>query len=289
MILTRLFLFFCYIIFLLPTSLRKAWGYLLGVLWFDVFRIRRKIAIENVRRAFPDWPESKIVSTARRSLLEQGYLIADFAEMGFLSREELLKKVKIVGLDNFEQALAKNKGVFILALHMSNGDYGIAALSAMGYPMNLITKRFKSKWLDDVWFKIRGRFGTQFIAARDSSYDILKAIRGKGAVIFVLDQFMGPPLGVKTTFFGHPTGTAVGLALFARKTQAPVIASYVQRQDDGSLLLHFLPEIPFEEKSDKEATLQFMTQRYTDTIEQVVRTCPEQWLWIHRRWKTFNG
>lgn len=287
--LTRAFLFLCYIIFLLPASWRRAWGYFLGILWFDVFRIRRRIALENVRRAFPEWPEDKVISTARRSLLEQGYLIADFAEMGFITRENLLKKVKVVGLENLDQALAQNKGAFILALHMSNGDYGIATVSALGYPMHLITKRFKSKWLDDLWFKIRGRFGTRFIADRNSSYDILKAIRGKGAVIFVLDQFMGPPLGVKTTFFGHTTGTAFGLALFVRKTQAPVIPSYVQRQEDGSLVLHFLSEVPFEEKSDKEDTLQFMTQKYTDTIESIVRTCPEQWLWIHRRWKTFNG
>ncbi len=230
-----------------------------------------------------------MVATARRSVLEQGYLIADFTEMGFLSKDQLFGKIEVVGRENLDRAVAQNKGVFLLALHVSNGDYGIAWLSAMGYPMHLITKRFKSKWLDDLWFRIRGRFGTHFIEARNSSFEILKAIRSKEIVIFVLDQFMGPPLGVKTTFFGHPTGTAMGLALFARKTEAPVIPSYIERKDDGSFRLHFLPEVPFEEKSDKEATLQFMTQRYTDTIESIVKTCPGQWLWIHRRWKAFNG
>lgn len=287
--LAHVFYFICYIIFLLPAWCRRAWGYFLGVLWFDVFRIRRRIAIENVRRAFPDWSEKKVVATARRSVLEQGYLIADFAELGFITREQLFQKVEVIGRENLDRALAKDKGVFLLALHVSNGDFGIAWTAAQGYPTYLITKRFKSKWLDDLWFKLRGQFGTHFIEARNSSYDILKAIRNKGVVIFVLDQFMGPPLGVKTTFFGHPTGTAMGLALFARKTEAPVVPSYIERKEDGSFRLHFLPEVPFEEKSDKDVTLQFMTQRYTDTIENIVKTCPEQWLWIHRRWKAFNG
>lgn len=286
---TKIFIFFCYIIFILPKPLRKAWGYSIGFLWFDVFRVRRKVAIENIKLAFPKWPEKKVESVARRSLIEQGYLLGDFAEMAFLNKAQVLEKVEFVNKDIFENALAENKGVYVLALHMSNGDFGIAALSAKGYPMHLITKRFTAKWLDDIWFRIRGRFGTHFIAARDSSYDILKAIKAKEAVIFVLDQFMGPPLGVKTIFFGHQTGTAFGLALFVRKTQSPVVPAFIHRLNDGNFKLTFLPAVPFEEKNSKDETLQFMTQKYTDTIEQIVRTCPEQWLWIHRRWKTFNG
>ncbi|MCC6138856.1 MAG: lysophospholipid acyltransferase family protein [Bdellovibrionaceae bacterium] len=286
---TSLFLICCYIIFILPKPLRTAWGYTIGILWFDVFRIRRKIAIENVARAFPDWPKDKVIATARRSLIEQGYLLSDFAEMAFITKENLMEKVKIKDRHYIDQALKENKGAFLLALHMSNGDYGIASLAAHGFPLHLITKRFKSKWLDDLWFKIRGRFGTRFINDRSSSFDILKAVKANEVVIFVLDQFMGPPHGVKTTFFGHPTGTAFGLALFARKTQAPVIPTYAQRLPDGSLLVTCLPPVLFEEKNDKDATLQFMTQKYTDTIEEIVKTCPEQWLWIHRRWKSFNA
>lgn len=281
-------LFFCYIIFILPYSVRKGVGVLIGLLWFDVLRIRRKIAIENIKKAFPEWSEVQVLKTARRSLVEQGYLITDFAEMAFISEEKLKQKVKLKNRHYLDEALKQNKGVFLLALHMSNGDYGIASLAAHGYPVHLITKRFKSQWLDDLWFRIRGRFGTTFIADRNSSYDILKVVRAKEIVIFVLDQNMGPPLGVRTNFFGHPTGTAVGLALFARKTQVPVIPTYAQREPDGSLVVTCLPSIPFEEKTDKDDTLQFMTQKYTDKIEEIVKTCPEQWLWIHRRWKPFN-
>lgn len=272
----------------MPQQWRKNFGYCIGILWFDVFRIRRRTAIENISRAFPDWSNAKVVSTARRSLIEQGYLIGDFAEMAFISKEDLLAKVQIKNSHYISDALKLNKGVFLLALHMSNGDYGIASLSANGFPLHLITKRFKSKWLDDLWFRIRGRFGTRFIEARNSSFDILKAVRANEVVIFVLDQFMGAPLGVRTHFFAQPTGTAVGLALFARKTQTPVVPTYAQRQNDGSLIVTCLPPIPFEEKNDKDSTLQFMTQKYTDMIEQIIKTCPDQWLWIHRRWKTFN-
>jgi Kdo2-lipid IVA lauroyltransferase/acyltransferase len=142
--------------------------------------------------------------------------------------------------------------------------------------------------LDDIWFSVRGRFGTQFIAPRNSSYEILKALKSKGCVIFVLDQFMGPPLGVKTEFLGRETGTAMGLALFAHKTGAPVVPCYTRRKADGRYVVCFEPEVPFEDFDDKNKNVQYMTQKYTDRIEAIVRKYPEQWMWIHRRWKVFR-
>jgi Kdo2-lipid IVA lauroyltransferase/acyltransferase len=278
----------CYIIFLCPRWSREVFGYGLGILWFDILRIRRRVAIDNITASYPDWNKRKIIQTARRSVIEMGLTLSEFSELAFIEQEKLLSRVEFVDLHILDEALQKEKGVFILGLHMANGDYGISALSAKGYPMYLISKRFSVQWIDKLWFDIRGRFGTRFIAPRKSSYDILKTVRKNGVVIFVLDQFMGPPLGVKTTFFGRSTGTAFGLALFAQKTQTPVIPSYSYRKKDGTLAVTFMPEVPFEEKGDKNATLQFMTQRYTDTIESVVRKHPEQWMWIHRRWKLFN-
>ncbi|MCB9073083.1 MAG: lysophospholipid acyltransferase family protein [Bdellovibrionaceae bacterium] len=272
----------------MPRCLRRSWGQGVGFLWFDVLRIRRRVAMENIRACFPDWDNKRVEQTARRSLFEMGETLSEFPELAFISKDNLLKRVQFQNLHIVDEALQQKKGVLFLGLHLANGDYGIAALSALGYDVHLISKRFTSAWLDKLWFTIRGRFGTQFIAPRDSSYDILKALRKNGIVIFVLDQFMGPPLGVRTTFFGRPTGTAFGLALFARKTQAPVIPCYSHRKQNGDLEVHFLPPVPFMEKEDKNTTLQFMTQKYTDTIESIVRLYPEQWMWIHRRWKPFN-
>lgn len=98
---------------------------------------------------------------------------------------------------------------------------------------------------------------------------------------------MGPPIGVRTKFFGRETGTAMGLALMAERTGAPVVPMYTVRQPDGSAIVIFEPEIPMQDFGPRDETIARMTQVYTDKIEEIVRKHPEQWMWIHRRWKDF--
>lgn len=263
-----------------------AWS--IGFLWFDVFRIRRRVAIENVQRAFPDKTQNECVAIARASLHHMGRTLVEFVHILFYDNSKFNDYFEIEGKDIIETYIKEQRSALLLGLHLANGDFAISACSARGYPMSLISKRFTAKWLDELWFGIRGKHGTEFISPRKSSFDILKALKRHRFVIFVLDQFMGPPLGVKTQFFGHTTGTAFGLALFAQKTGAPVIPCYSYRKSNGKTVICYEEPIPFEEKTDRNITLQFMTQKYTDKIEQIVRKHPEQWMWIHRRWKPFN-
>jgi len=107
-------------------------------------------------------------------------------------------------------------------------------------------------------------------------------------VIFVLDQFMGPPIGVKTLFFGKETGTAMGLTVMAKRTGAPVIPVYCHERADGKQVVSCESEIEFEEKGEKSETLTYMTQKYTDKLESIIKLYPEQWMWVHRRWKKFS-
>ncbi len=286
--LNKIIKFFCYIIFILPQPIKTGIGWGIGILWFDIIRLRRKLVISQIQMCYPEWSLKKATQVGRASLINMGISIAEIIDMAFWSREQVLDKVTFEGEEYFKEALKGGKGVMLLAAHISNGDVGIAAMSAKGYPMHLISKRFTNLWLDEIWFKVRGRFGTQFIYPRNSSFDILKALKRNSVVIFVLDQFMGPPLGVRTTFFGKPTGTAVSLALFAEKTRAPVMPCFGYRKPDGNYCVVYGPPIPFEDQADKNSTLQYMTQKYTDKVEEMVRAYPEQWMWLHRRWKTFN-
>jgi KDO2-lipid IV(A) lauroyltransferase len=272
----------------MPRWAQKAVTMVIATLWYDVFRIRRKLVYENIQRCFPDWSPKKVASVARLTFYNQAKMIVDFADMLFMKPEDILKNCSFENKHILEKALLEKKGVMLLGCHLSNGDYGIAALSQSGNPVHLVAKRFSNKKLDELLYKARHRFGTKSIAPRRSSFDILKALKNNSVVIFVLDQFMGPPLGVKTTFFGQPTGTAVGLALFAEKTKAPVIPCYAYRKKDGSYCVRFEEAIPFEYHGDRDESLQWMTQKYNDQLEKVARTYPEQWLWLHRRWKVFQ-
>ena len=278
--------FIFFLVYLLPMKGRFFVGQCIGVLWFDILRIRRKVIFENLDKAFPDMEQSEKVKIARASCVNLGMTYVEFMCMRFL-KESHLDQFKVYGLEHLRAAQSKNKGVCLLTLHLGNGDYACAGFAMMGNPLVLISKEFKMKWLNEVWFNMRKRFGMVFIKPRRSSYDILKSLKANKTVIFVMDQFMGPPIGVETTFFGHPTGSAMGLAVMAQRSEAPVVPIYTYRTAEGITEIHFFPEIPFEEKASKQESIAHMTQKYQDKLEEFVRKHPDQWMWVHRRFKPF--
>lgn len=280
--------FFAFIVVHLPIKIQNLLGDLIGILWLDILRIRRKIVLENLKIAFPNLSKKEAVKLAQKSLRNMGRNVIEFCHFPYLTKENIDEKYNYVGLENLDKALLQDKGVCLLSLHMGNGDFAGAAFSLKGYKIHLISKEFNVKWLNSLWFGIRGRLGTKFISPRNSSYAVLRALRAKEIVVFVLDQFMGPPIGVETTFFGRKTGTAMGLTVMTKRTGAPVVLCYDLRNEDGTHTLTVGAPIPFEEKETKEATLSHMTQVYTNHIEEVVRNHPEQWMWVHRRWKKFK-
>jgi len=277
-----------HVLFLVPTTVRAALGTCIGFLWFDVFRIRRDVALANLEIAFPDKSIAERTAIARRSLHHMGRTIVEYALLPFLTRENVSQYVTIEGENHLQEALKNGTGAILLTLHLGNGDFGISALSMLGYPMNLISKEFKARWLNDLWFGMRRKIGTKFISAEKSSFDILRALRKNEFVIFVLDQFMGPPIGVRTRFFGKETGTAAGCALIAERTGTPVILCYTYRLPNSRH--HIVIGSPIQSLDHRlgAKNIAVMTQDYTDRIESIVRGRPDQWMWIHRRWKEFR-
>lgn len=277
---------FC--IAVLPRSARESIGDAIGFLWFDALKIRRQVAIDNVGIAFPELPLEERTRIARESLHHMGRTIVEYALFPFFRRKDIDRHFVFDGEHHVKEALAQGKGVIFLTLHLGNGDFAIAALSRLGWPVNLISKEFKARWLNDLWFGMRAKHGTRFISPEKSSFEILRALRRNEIVVFVLDQFMGPPIGVRTKFFGKETGTAAGLSLMAGRTGAPVVPCYTYRRADGKQVAAFEAAIPYQDDSLREKNISVMTQIYTDKIEAIVRRYPEQWMWIHRRWKEFR-
>lgn len=270
-----------------PTVLRRL-GYAFGHLWFDIFRIRRWVILNNFKIAFPEWGDSERLSAARRSMEHMGHNLMEYAYLQNLSQEEWDRFFVAEGFENLERALQQGKGGLLLTLHLGNYDLALAGLALHGFPISLVSKEFRIRWLNDLWFGMRARCGIRFIPPRNSSYAVLKGLKRGEVVVFVLDQFTGPPIGIKNTFFGHPTGTGLGLALMAERSRAPVIPAYTFRQEDGRHRIVVEPPIPFEDKGDRDQSLAHMTQVYTDRLEAYVRRYPEQWMWLHKRWKTFK-
>jgi len=261
----------------------------IAILFFDVFRFRRKIMMQNIQIVFPEKSQKVKIILARNSIKKIIYSFYEFCLLPSIDDKWIQQNIHFKGLDFLDQARLKNKGVLLLSLHLGHGDMAISMIAHRGYPLYVISKHFKVKWLNDFWFGTRKRFGANFLDphGRNSSFDILKILKQKGILIFVLDQYMGPPYGLETTFFGVKTGTAYGLSLFALKTGAPVLPVWTYRDKNGKNVIEFGPEIPLAPELSKDEILLATTQQYNHVIETLIQKHPEDWLWIHRRWKKY--
>ncbi|RME14417.1 MAG: lipid A biosynthesis lauroyl acyltransferase, partial [Bdellovibrio sp.] len=273
----------------LPFGIKKFLGTLIGVFVFDILRIRRKVVLENLKIAFPEKSKKERLQLARRSYIHLALGLLEFFDFPFLKQKN--KDIFIFhGWENYKEAMASQKGVCLLSLHLGNGDMGIAALSLNGVPLTVITKFFKIQWINDLWFGLRKKMGTEFIGPRNTSFAVLKALKRKRAVVFVMDQFTGPPIGCRVKFFGVETGAAMGLATLVRRTQAPVVPTYCLRDDKGKTHVFFEKEMPLLNPKGLSAQehIEALTQLYTSKVEELVSKYPEQWMWLHRRWKVFR-
>lgn len=275
---------------LIPRALRWKAASFMAWLWFDVLRLRRFSILKNLSIAFPQMPKEKKYFLARESLRHLCYNFFEVLLMPKMDQSFFKKNVTVYNYEKYEAAHKQDKGVLLFSLHIGNGDVGTAMLVRAGLKVNLISKKFKNRFLNDLWFGVREKMGSRFIDPHspNNAFDILKALRRKECVIFVIDQFMGPPFGVETTFFGRKTGTAYGLALFAVKTQAPVLPVYTYRDKDFHVHIVFGDIISNEEIADRDLQIRAMTQKYNNKVEEIVSEHPEQWMWVHRRWKHFS-
>lgn len=285
----KLISFFSHILMLVPNGVWQFFSKLLTWFWFDLIRFRRQIVMDNIKRVFPYMSPEDSQVLAKKSIFYLFYNYFEFFRLPGISEEWISKNVSFHNLNRLDLALEKKRGVLMLSLHLGHGDLAISMLAHRGYKMNVISKTFKMKLANDIWFTIRKYFGAKFIEPHGSAtpFEILKALKSKESVVFVLDQYMGPPYGLETTFFGIKTGTAYGLALFALKSKAPVVPVFSYHDEFGKSHISVGEEIVFEDRGDKDATLLYMTQKYNHVLEKLISEHPSDWMWIHRRWKNF--
>lgn len=272
----------------LPWSINLMLGRFLAFLWIDVLRIRRQVILQNLDIAFPEKNLTEKKKLAKASMVSLCRSFFDVMKIPSLTDTWIDQNVFLSGLDTIQEIKSKQTGVFFLTLHLGSGDVGAAILSRRVWKSCLITKRFKNQFLDSFWFGLRGRSETEFIDAHSerNAFDILSALRKKKAVIFVLDQYMGKPFGIASQFFGVKTGTAYGLALFVKKTKLPVVPIYTYWGEDQKLRICVGEPVALSQ--DLSETHEEMTNRFNQELEKIIRQHPDQWMWVHRRWKKFE-
>ena len=269
-----------------PYAWVLAIGDFLGILWFDVFRIRRVVACNNIHKAFPQLNDKECRDLARKSCKNMGRGLMDYFVLLNIKSNDFEKYFENEGLDKMKKY--DNLGVLCVTLHLGSYDFATVGSALRGLRLSVISKQFKLKWVNDLWFGLRKQVGARFIREEGSTFEILKALKRREKVVFVLDQFMGPPTGVKVNFFGLPTGADQGLALLALRSHCPIVPIYNFRRDDGKIVLVVEDAMTLNETGDRREDIKRITQQLTDKIEEIIRRHPEQWMWIHRRWKEFR-
>jgi len=256
-LLTGLVKSFCFIIALLPRPLQVWWGNGIGLFWFYVVPIRRKTALENISKAFPDWPHKKVWAVARENFKNYGCGFIEFFLMPVLSDRLVSRLIVFEGRDILDRALARGKGVFFLTAHLGSWEIMSASSTVFKINFNVITKRIKTGSLNQIWVDMRKTQGLKLISEEKSTFEILRAIRRNDCVGFILDQFMGPPVGAKVKFFGHETGAPAALALFAERTGAPVIPVFNIRLPNGKIRIFFGGAHPIHSAGQQRAKYLF--------------------------------
>jgi Kdo2-lipid IVA lauroyltransferase/acyltransferase len=255
-------------------------GRLLGALAFRVLRIRRRVTLDNLARAL-DLPPVDRLRIARRVYDHLCTGALEFLQLRQLTApaaRDLLGD----GLASIERQLEAGRGLLVLTGHLGNWDLLACAAGLCGVKLHVVTRSIRSSWINDFWMARRRACGVELHAAAGSARAILAALRRNEVVALVLDQH--DPQGVPVPFFGRPAYTSSALARLAIATKTPVLPAFLLRRQEG-FALQIGPVVEVQRSKDRKADVVVNTAALTTVIEDAVRRTPEQWLWLHRRWK----
>jgi Kdo2-lipid IVA lauroyltransferase/acyltransferase len=268
---------------------RKTWlnfcG-LLGAIAYFFASETRKLTIRHLTMAFPEKNHAEVIRLAKSTFKMLGKNAGEILRSaGIDNLHDIEKFVKTTGLEHIESAMAKGKGVVFVACHLGAFDLQVTNIAMRGLNPNIVGTPLKDKRLNDLLWEHRNKHGAVAIERGRETFRMLKVLKSGGSVALLIDQ----DTKVKScfvNFFGMPASTPVGATVLALKTGAAVVPTYIYLGDDGLQHMHLLPEVPLRTTGDEEEDIVYNTQVFTSIIEQLIRQHPEQWVWMHERWKT---
>ncbi len=264
---------------------RAALGRTVGRLWHALDMHHRTVARDNARAAFPEWGGDRVDAMVRANFEHLGITTAEFLGIGGESSEAVLQRCHFQGLEYLEEGLGRGRGVLLLTGHLGNWELLPIAGGAMGYATRGVARRIKNPLVHERILANRERFGARVIPHRNAVRPILKAVRDGAVVGFLLDQRASAREGVLSEFFGRPVSTNQGLALLALKSGTPVLSSFGRRLPDGRHEIRVGPALEPPQDGDRDERVRTFTRTFDAVIEAAVRDCPQQWFWVHRRWR----
>ncbi len=257
----------------------------LGWLAWHLVRRDRQKALSMIEIAMPDAKPEDRQRIVRACFRHLGTSLMEVAWLPNLDKARADRLVEWEGLEHLEAAVAHERGVVLFTGHCGNWEWMAAAIALAGFRMNVIAREIEESRFNDYIVASRARFGIDTIGRGSSSSarEIIRTLRGGSILGVLIDQNIRTEV-VKVPFFGHPAPTPVGPAKLAVKSEAVVIAGFAERRD-GRHHIRFEPPIDTREIRDPREITRIMTE----SIEAQVRRVPEQWVWMHKRWRDRSG
>lgn len=263
---------------------------LAGRVLYHLFPFRRRVILDNLRRVYG----ATLDEDAIRDLAQAHYghlwrLMGEFARFRWRSREAQLASVRVDNLDAFVEAYLQGKGVLLLTGHFGNWEVatvaGIGSFPQMRGRFHFVRRALKPEWFDRLVTRRFQHAGFGVLPKRGSLDAMLDRLAHGDAIVFAFDQHASPPDGIAVDFFGKPAWTFKSLAIIALATGAPVVPATSWREPDGRHVLRFEAPIAAVEHASTNEAIRLTTRAYNEALERLVLRRPEQWYWVHRRWK----
>ncbi len=271
----------------LPWAVLKFCSDVFGLIWYKVDKRHRTVVLDNLGLAYPDrFSRFEAERLATHIFKNTAAILFEVIWAYGKPKDELFGHFSVKGTAHVETAMKKGKGLILLTCHMGNFELLVAALPKAGIKNPYgIYRKFDFKPLERLMLEMRQRFGATLIPMRGASEKIDAILNNKGVMGTLLDQNVDWYKGVFVNFFGRPACTNNGFAKLALRSKSPVVPMYTTRKGK-CFLIEFLPEVPLIETGDKIKDIEINTQNYTSAVEAMVRKQPDQYFWVHNRWKT---
>ena len=270
----------------IPRKLSFKFGNFAGRFLFLIDKKHQGIVLDNLNRAFGhEKNQYEIRKLGKQVFVNAFQIVLDIGWSLSMDEQQLMKYFKIEGLSNIKKAYEQGKGVLVLTAHFGNWELLSVVGAILAYPLTVLYRPLDFKPFDSFFVNLRTRFGARVIPLKRSLLAIIRSLDRGELVVLLMDQNVDWYEGVFVDFMGHRACTNKGLAMLASKTRAPVIPGFMIRKKEG-FTAKFLPEIPLQQTGDKTRDLEDNTRQYNKAIESFLRQYPDQWFWLHQRWKT---
>jgi Kdo2-lipid IVA lauroyltransferase/acyltransferase len=271
----------------LPRSFARTAGILLGIgAYVAVSRLRR-VGIRNLEIAFPQMPKNHKRKVIFHLFTGLGRQLAEFCLFPRYTAENAGEVATYDGFENYDAARSAGRGVLLLTAHLGGWEIGSFVHSIFGNPIKIIVRRLDNPKVDALVERYRTLHGNETFGKEDFARGLLAAMKAGETVGILMDTNMTPPQGVFVSFFGLPACTASGVARVALRSGAAVVPAFtIWDEQLKKYRVRFDPPLKLVSTGDDDADAVSNTAMFTRVIQQYAAQYPEQWLWVHRRWKT---